>query len=102
MVGVVTLLVVIALVSVRGIHDRQRASACKAELAKVQTAVEAYRAMLVSQNRAASLPPNLAALKFVGLLDGQIGRYVAYSRVRLHGRWEPRYANGPKGNCVPS
>lgn len=98
--GIVVMLAAVALVSVRGIQNRQRTSACKAELAKVKTAVEAFRAMPQSQNRPGSLPASLAVLKFSGLLDANVGSYVAYERVRTDGHWVARYTNGPKGNCV--
>jgi type II secretory pathway pseudopilin PulG len=99
-IGIVVLLAVVALVSVRGIRDRQRTSACKAELAKVKTAVEAFTALPQSQKPSGALPASLAVLKFSGLLDGNVGRYVAYQRVRTNGHWVAHYANGPKGNCV--
>jgi type II secretory pathway pseudopilin PulG len=100
-IGIVILLVAVALVSVSGIHGRQRSSACRAELTKIETAVEAYRALPAKQNPTAAPPPSLATLKFIGLLDGTVGRYVDYSRVRSHGQWVARYANGPKGDCAP-
>ncbi len=100
-VGIVVLLAVVVLTSVSGIQDRQRRSACKAELAKIQTAVEAYRALPGHLNPTASPPASITALQAAGLLDGKVGTYVAYSRVRSGGHWVARYANGPQGNCAP-
>lgn len=100
-VGIVVLLAVVVLTSVSGIHDRQRSSACKAELAKLQTAVEAYRALPGRLNPTASPPASVTALRAAGLLDGKVGSYVVYSRVRAGGHWVARYANGPQGNCAP-
>jgi Tfp pilus assembly protein PilE len=100
-VGLVLLLAAVALTSVSGIRHRQRSSACKAELTKVTTAVEAFEALPAAQNPSRSPPANMAVLKFSGLLDGKVGSYVTYTRVRSGGHWVPRYANGPKGNCAP-
>lgn len=100
-VGLVVLLAFVALVSVGGIHSRQSSSACKAELSRIRTAVEAFRALPGKANPTASPPPSLATLKFIGLLDGNVGPYVVYSRVRSNGQWVARYTNGPKGNCAP-
>ncbi len=100
-VVIVIVLAVVALTSVSGIQDRPRTSACKAELAKVATAVEAYRALPGHLNPAASPPANLAVLRAAGLLDGKVGSYVVYSRIRSGGHWVARYANGPQGNCAP-
>ena len=99
-IGLVVALAVVAVVSVNGIRDRQRTSACKAELTKVQTAVEAFRSLPASRNPGASPPASLSVLKFSGLLDAKTGDYVTYTRVRSNGHWVPHYANGPKGNCV--
>lgn len=101
-VGLVVVLIFVAVTSVNGIRDRQRSSACASELKKVQTAVEAYRAMPGSRSTFATPPKNLAALKAASLLDADVGRYVAYSRARSGGRWTVHYANGPKGNCIVS
>jgi Tfp pilus assembly protein PilE len=100
-VSVVVLLAVVALIAVTGIHDRQRTSACKAELMKLQTAVEAYRALPGALNPTASPPANVVTLRDAGLLNGKVGIYVVYSRVRSAGHWAARYANGPRGNCAP-
>ncbi len=100
-IGVVVLLAVVALTAVTGIHDRQTTSACKAELAKLETAVEAYRALPGRLNPTASPPANVAMLRSAGLLTSRVGSYVVYSRIRSGGQLVARYANGPRGNCAP-
>ena len=99
-IGLVVVLAAVAVVSVNGIRDRQRTSACKAELTKVQTAVEAFRSLPASRNPGASPPASLAVLKFSGLLDAKTGDYVTYTRSAPIGHWVPHYAERPEGNCV--
>ncbi len=100
--GIVLLLAIVVLTSVGGIRGRQKTSACKAELRKMQTAVEAYRALPGIRNPKAEPPPDLAALRATGLVSGRVGKYVTYTRVRSRGRLVARYTNSPQGNCVPS
>lgn len=100
-IGIVVILAVVVLTSVHSIRDKPRTSACRAELAKIQTAVASFRALPPSQNPGGAPPASMAVLKFSGLLEGNVGRYVTYARVRSDGRWQARYTNGPKGNCLP-
>lgn len=99
-VAIVALLSAVALTAVSGIRGRQRSSACEAELRKVRTAVEAYRAVPRGKPATAEPPASLDVLKFSGLLDPRAGQYVAYTRVRSHGHLVAQYRNGPKGDCV--
>jgi hypothetical protein len=92
---------VVALLSVTGIRERQSRSACKDELKKMQTAVEAYSALPRGRNSPGRLPRDLGVLKAAGLLDARVGRYVSYKRVRTGGHFAAQYGNGPKGDCLP-
>ena len=99
---IVVVLAAVALFSVSGIRERQSRSACRAELQKMQTAVEAYRALPRGPKSAGTLPRDVNVLKAAGLLDARAGKYVAYERVRSGGHFVARYGNGPKGNCLPT
>lgn len=100
-VGILAVLAAVVLVSIGGIRDRQRTSACTTELRKLRTSVAAYEALPKPQNPTGGPPRDLATLKATGLLDERSNPYVSYSRIRSGGRYVAKYANGPKGNCVP-
>lgn len=102
MVAILGLLAAVVLVSVDGIRDRQRTSACKTELRRLKTSVEAYIALPKDQNPSGGPPANLAALNEAGLLDERSSQYVSYTRLRSGGHFVAHYANGPKGHCVSS
>ena len=99
-IGLVVVLAAVAVVSVNGIRDRQRTSACKAELTKVQTAVEAFRSLPASRNPGASPPASLAVLKFSGLLDAKTGDYVTNTRSGPTATGSPTTRTARKANCV--